>query len=252
MRKVFWFLAISIVGVSCNEGPSDSCEESELDPSKRIVLIKEQDIETHFYYACNTLIKTKIVTFTRDESWHEYKYVDDLVKETSNLYETATFFYDGGQLTGLGWSRSGRLVNGSYHFKYNSAGKVESLIGSSYSPGMTLTVRNKLVWNGDNVEKRIVEEELWNKGSHTVSYDTVHYEYGDGLNPFHESIYSGYTFLRYTEAYVAPYLSKNVLLKESHQGGEYLALFQYVFDQENLPVKITETTTNSFGSSISY
>ena len=225
-----------------SEPGTDSCSET---PSKRIVVIKEQDVDKHFQYDCNKLINIKTVTPNGDEYWQEFKYVDNLVREVSYYGETATFSYNGGQLTGLFRSGSGRFSDYDCYFKYNLAGKVDSLIGTLWSPGLQVTVRNKLVWNGDNIEKCIVEREVWSLDEHSVEYDTVYYEYGDEVNPYYENIYLGYTFLSlsYGEAASAPSLSKNVLLKESRQGGQYFSLFQYEFDQENSPVKITETGT---------
>src|SRR5688572_14819303 len=155
-----------------SEPGTDSCSET---PSKRIVVIKEQDVERHFYYDCNKLINIKTVTLNSDEYWQEFKYLDDLVSEVSYYGETATFSYNGGQLAGLYRRGSGRFSYYDCYFKYNSAGKVDSLIGTLLSPGLQVTVRNKLVWNGDNIEKRIVEREVWSLDEHSVEYDTVYY-----------------------------------------------------------------------------
>jgi hypothetical protein len=246
MKGINWLLVILVV-ISCNEHEPDpeSCPDIDLNPSKRIAVIKWQDDERQFYYDCNKLIKIKSIASTGDEYWQEFKYVDDLVSEVSYYGETATYSYNGGQLTGLFRNGSGRFSDYDCYFKYNSAGKVDSVIGTLWSPGLQITVRNKLAWNGDNIQKCIVEREVWSLDEHSVGYDTVSYEYGDELNPYYENIYSPYTFLKlsYGEAASAPNLSKNVLLKESRQGGQYFSLFQYEFDQENSPVKITETGT---------
>jgi hypothetical protein len=258
MRVFISFLAILVISISCDDSGLHGEEDSSLRHSKRIKLLRtiaEDSLskdEAHFQYDGDILAGVKYVSYYRQdlnsefgygETRHEYKYSNGLLTEILNAEypesPEASITYNQGQLSKISWYLTGRHSTDSY--KYNSAGQIDSLIGYwSYPASISETSWTKVKWNADNAEKyyRKTLQYILSNGTSNVYYDTVSYEYGDKLNPFNDPLYLGYIMYFRNEA-ILPYLSKNILTKAI--GTYAIRTLEYEFDQDNFPIRITET-----------